>query len=56
MSIDQEHWLALEYLHDRTAPDAVIIMRDASPLRDFTGERLIISTSVVMCLRGWPCG
>ena len=38
MSIDQEHWLALEYLHDRTAPDAVIIMRDTSPLSGLYGR------------------
>jgi hypothetical protein len=38
MSIDQDHWLALEYLHDRTPPDAVIIMRDISPLSGLHGR------------------
>lgn len=38
MSIDQDHWLALEYLHDRTPRDAVIIMRDISPLSGLHGR------------------
>jgi hypothetical protein len=38
MIIDQEHWLALEYLHDRTPPDAVIIMREIFPLSGLYGR------------------
>ena len=38
MIIDQEHWLALEYLHDHTPPDAVIIMRDILPLSGLYGR------------------
>jgi hypothetical protein len=38
MRIDQDHWLALEYLHDRTPPDAIIIMRDISPLSGLHGR------------------